>query len=136
MEQPVFRQTGQVAFAETDASGWLHFPNAFLYFERAEHAFLQQAGLLVFDRAQGGWPRVRVECEFARPLRFGDVYETVLGIERIGSSSVHWCFEIHDAAGSPAFEGRVVTVRVDARGRPQALDSAERAALSAACGGA
>ena len=33
MEVPLHRQACEVAFGDTDASGWMHFPNIFLYVE-------------------------------------------------------------------------------------------------------
>ncbi len=48
MENPVYRQAGEIAFGDTDASGWMHFPNVFRYVETAEHAFLRSRGVLGF----------------------------------------------------------------------------------------
>lgn len=129
MEAPLHRHACEVAFADTDASGWMHFPNVFRYFEEAEHAFLRSRGLLVFDRAQGGWPRVRVGCDYKRPLVTGDRIEVLLAIERIGTSSVTWNFEVLTAAGELAATGSVTTVRVDHEGRARPIDDVERAAL-------
>lgn len=129
MENPLHRHPVEVAFGDTDASGWMHFPNAFRYVEAAEHAFLKSRGVLVFDRAQGGWPRVRVACDFKKPLLCGDVIEVHLAISRIGASSVTWEFEIVNAAGDVAAIGSMTNVRVDHQGRPQEITAAERTAL-------
>ena len=37
MESPLHRYMCEVAFGDTDASGWMHFPNVFRYAEAAEH---------------------------------------------------------------------------------------------------
>lgn len=132
MEHPLYRQVGQVAFGDTDASGWMHFPNVFTYVEKAEHTFLQSLGLLVFDRAQGGWPRVKVSCDFKRPFQFGDSYEILLSISRLGTTSVTWDFEVHNATGEIAALGSMTTVRVDHLGRPIPLSDRERTALEIA----
>lgn len=129
MKPPIYRHTCEVAFGDTDASGWMHFPNVFRYFEEAEHAFLKSRGILVFDRAQGGWPRVNAACDYKRPLVTGDRIEVRLAVERIGTSSVTWNFEIVNAAGETAASGSVTTVRVNHEGKPQPLDENERAAL-------
>jgi len=129
MDAPLHRHTCEVAFGDTDASGWMHFPNIFRYFEEAEHAFLRSRGLLVFDRAQGGWPRVKVSCDYQRPLLTGDRVEVLLEIARIGTSSVTWDFEVLTAAGETAASGSVTTVRVNHQGRPQPIDETERVAL-------
>jgi acyl-CoA thioester hydrolase len=129
MHSPLHRHSMEVAFGDTDASGWMHFPNVFRYFEEAEHAFLRQNGLLVFARDQGGWPRVKVSCDYKRPLLTGDRIEVLLDISRIGNSSVSWEFAIFTALGDQAAIGSVTTVRVDHEGKPQPISDAERAVL-------
>jgi YbgC/YbaW family acyl-CoA thioester hydrolase len=129
MEAPLHRHACEVAFGDTDASGWMHFPNIFRYFEEAEHAFLKSRGILVFDRSQGGWPRVKVSCDFKRPLLTGDRIEVRLAVLRIGASSVTWDFEVLTASGDLAAFGNVTTVRVDHEGKPQLISETERAAL-------
>jgi acyl-CoA thioester hydrolase len=126
MNSPLHRHFRTVAFGDTDASGWMHFPNVFHYFEQAEHEFLRQNGLLVFARDQGGWPRVKVSCDYKRPLLTGDEIEVQLGISRVGASSVTWSFEILTKSGELASFGSVTTVRVNHEGRPQLLTEAER----------
>jgi len=130
MEAPLHRHACEVAFGDTDASGWMHFPNIFRYFEEAEHAFLKSRGLLVFHRAQGGWPRVKVSCDYKRPLVTGDRIEVQLKISRIGGSSVTWDFEIITIASETAAFGSVTTVRVDGQGKPQRISEEERALLT------
>jgi acyl-CoA thioester hydrolase len=129
MENPVHRQPGEIAFGDTDASGWMHFPNVFNYVEAAEHAFLRSRGVLVFDREEGGWPRVKVSCDYKRPFRCGDRFEVLLAISRTGASSITWDFELHNAAGETAAFGSMTTVRVDHEGRPAPISAAELAAL-------
>jgi YbgC/YbaW family acyl-CoA thioester hydrolase len=129
MEAPLHRHTCEVAFGDTDASGWMHFPNVFHYFERAEHEFLRENGLLVFARDQGGWPRVKVSCDYKRPLLTGDRIDVLLAVSRVGTSSVTWDFEVLTSSGDVAAYGSVTTVRVDHEGKPRALSDAERAAF-------
>lgn len=129
MTDPAYRHRSEIGFAETDASGWMHFPNAFLHFERAEHAFLKSKGLLVFDRAAGGWPRVHASCDYRLPLVTGERIDVLLWIARLGTSSVSWKFTITNATGETCAEGDVTTVRVDGTGKPQPLTTDERQAL-------
>jgi acyl-CoA thioester hydrolase len=130
MENPLHRQTGEIAFGDTDASGWMHFPNIFKYVEVAEHAFLRSRGILVFDREEGGWPRIKVSCEYKRPFRCGDNYEVLLAISGIGGASLSWNFEMVNAAGEIAAFGIMVNVRVDQNGRPKMISASERASLA------
>ena len=129
MENPVHRQAGEIAFGDTDASGWMHFPNIFKYVEAAEHAFLRSRGILVFDRLQGGWPRVKVSCDYKRPFQCGDGYEILLSISRIGASSVTWDFEVLNTAGETAAFGCMTNVRVDHEGIPKLISEEERGKL-------
>ena len=124
------RYACEVAFGDTDASGWMHFPNVFRYVEAAEHEFLRARGILVFDRAEGGWPRVKVSCDYKRPLLGGDRVEVLLSILRLGGSSITWNFEVLNSAGEIASFGSMTNVRVDHQGRPQLISEAERSALS------
>ncbi|RYD28114.1 MAG: acyl-CoA thioesterase [Verrucomicrobiaceae bacterium] len=129
MESPRHRQTLEVAFGDTDASGWVHFPNIFRYVELAEHTFLSSRGIIVFDRNEGGWPRVNVSADFKRPLQLGDRIEVLLGISRIGAASVTWDFEIIGSDGELAASGSMTTVRVGPDGKPKILSEDERANL-------
>jgi acyl-CoA thioesterase FadM len=129
MENPLYRHASEIAFGDTDASGWMHFPNIFNHVEAAEHALLRSRGLLVFDRDRGGWPRVKVACDYKRPLVCGERIEVQLAIAAVGASSVTWNFEVINAAGELAALGSITTVRVNHLGRPQALDADERSQL-------
>ena len=129
MQSPLHRHACEVAFGDTDASGWMHFPNIFRYFEEAEHAFLRSSGVLVFDRAQGGWPRVKVTCDYKRPLLTGERIEVLIAVSRVGHSSVTWDFEVLTSSGETAAFGSVTTVRVDHEGKTQPISDAERAVL-------
>jgi len=129
MDRPLHRHVCEVPFGDTDASGWVYFPNVFRYVEAAEHVFLCSLVVELYDFAGGGWPRARVECDYLRPLRAGDRLEVLLGLEKLGDSSLHWVFEILKA-GEPAASGRMVTVRVDADGRPRPIDEVVRRALA------
>jgi acyl-CoA thioester hydrolase len=129
---PLIRHAGEIAFGDTDASGWMYFPNVFKYVEAAEHAFLRSCGILVFDRDQGGWPRVKVSCDYKRPFLAGESYQALLEISRIGASSLEWQFQILNAAGEVAAFGSMTNVRVDHQGKPTPIHATERATLQRA----
>ncbi len=129
MENPAHRQAGEIAFGDTDASGWMHFPSIFRYVEEAEHAYLRSLGILVFDRALGGWPRVKVSCDYKRPFLTGDRFEVLLGISRLGASSITWDFEVLNSADEIAAFGSMTSVRVDHAGKPTLIPDEDRAKL-------
>ncbi len=132
MENPLFCYLTEVPFGDTDASGWMHFPNVFRYVEAAEHACLRSLGVVVFDRNAGGWPRVKVACDYKRPLLAGDSITVHLAVSRVGASAVTWEFQILNSAGEIASFGSMTNVRVDQQGRPQLLTEQERTALTPA----
>lgn len=130
MENPLHCYKSQIAFADTDASGWLHFPNIFRYVEAAEHECLTRLGLLVFAREQGGWPRVSVSCDYKKPFVNGDAVEVQLKVAEIGTTSLRWQFEVFNDAGELAAAGEITVVRVNQFGKPQVISDEEREALS------
>lgn len=130
MEGPCHVHVSQVAFGDTDCSGWIHFPKIFRHVEEAEHAFLQGKGIMIIDRDLGGWPRVHVSCDYKRPLRFPDKIEVQLGIERVGAASVNWVFEVLKDGEVHAL-GKMTTVRVGNDGKPLIIDDETRAKLGA-----
>ena len=129
MEIPVHRHVREVAFADTDASGRVHFPNVFRFVEAAEHEFLRTRGITVFDPENGGWPRVHASCDFRQPMTCGENIEIRLRISKLGQSSVHWDFELLGQSGELKAGGSLTTVRVDGKGRKQPIPPEERAAL-------
>ncbi|MCW1926196.1 acyl-CoA thioesterase [Luteolibacter arcticus] len=125
MLDPLYVHPSHVTFGDTDCSGWIHFPKIFRHVEEAEHAFLRERGIPIISREEGGWPRVHVSCDFKSPLRFDDVIEVQLGIERIGAASVNWVFEVLKVGEVCAF-GKMTTVRVDHEGKPLVIDEGTR----------
>ncbi len=129
MENACHRYSCEVAFADTDASGWAHFSKVLTYVERAEHDFLSSRGIAVFDDGQGGWPRVRVDCDYRSPLKFQDKIEVRLSLSKIGSSSVTWRFGVFKNDDTLAAEGGMVSVKVDTKGVAMELSDSEREKL-------
>lgn len=90
-----FRMTHRVAFADTDMAGIMHFAAFFRYMEATEHAFFRSLGLSVnmdVDGRRIGWPRVRVECEYRRPLRFEEEFDVHLRVREKKAKSITYDF--------------------------------------------
>ena len=78
----IYHDKLRVEFSDTDAAGIVHFANFFRYMERVEHSFWRSLGLSVQSRVGDhdvGFPRVKVECEFAAPARFEDELDVAMG---------------------------------------------------------
>ena len=86
----MFRVKRIVEFADTDMAGIAHFSAFFRWMEAAEHEFLRARGLSVVLDWEGqrlGFPRVSASCDFTRPVRFEDVLDVEVRLERLGEKS-------------------------------------------------
>lgn len=122
-----FTQQRRVEFAETDMAGIVHFANFFRWMESAEHAFLRSIGYSVHTSRNGkstGWPRIKVSCDYAKPLRFEETVEVVLSVAEVRTRSVRYTFVIRRSTdGEVAARGETVAVHAQldpAGGRLQA----------------
>lgn len=90
---PAYIYKRRIAFHETDAAGVVYFANYFRLAEEAETHALASLGSVV-TRDGYLYPRVHAEADYLAPLRFFDEVSVHANIIRIGSSSVHWKFDI------------------------------------------
>jgi YbgC/YbaW family acyl-CoA thioester hydrolase len=115
----------EVAFADTDLAGIVHFANFLRYAENTEHAFLRSIGLSVHTTEgarQQGWPRLHVACDFHRPARFGETLCVALRVQEIRTHSLtygFWIFGPSSGPTAPVASGRCAIVHVS-------LDTATR----------
>lgn len=101
----------RVAFADTDASGRVHFTAILRYVEETEHAFFASRGMEVMA-ADHGWPRVHVDCDYRAPLVFGDEADVRLVVQVVGKTSVKYTFAVK-RGNQLCAEGSMVIVRVE-----------------------
>lgn len=105
MAEP-FRTQRLVEFHDTDMVGIMHFASFFHYMESAEHEFIRSLGLSVHSQIEGqtiSFPRVAASCEFKSPARCEDVLDIEIVVERLGSKSITYAFEMKS-------EGREIAV--------------------------
>jgi YbgC/YbaW family acyl-CoA thioester hydrolase len=102
----------RVEFVDTDTAGIVHFSNYFRWMESAEVDFLHARGLSVRLGWEGqhlGFPRVSASCDYLKPIRFEDVIEIAVTIDRLGAKSITFAFEFtHN--GVPVARGKVTSV--------------------------
>ena len=115
----------RVAWVDTDAGGRIHFTAAFRWVEVAETALMRRLGLL---NGWGDYPRRKVEAEYKKVLVFGDEVEVRLRVERVGSTSITYAWEIL-SGGEVHVTGRHTVVHVDEQGAPSELPASLRAAI-------
>jgi acyl-CoA thioester hydrolase len=135
---PAFRTTRRVEFRDTDAAGLVHFSVFFNYMEQAEHEYLRHVGLSVLYCDEQGpisWPRVAASCEYTGAVKFEDLLDIELRVERLGSKSVTYGFTFTHA-GRLVATGRITAVccRLEPNGPPRSV--AVPAAIAARINGA
>ena len=119
-------ERARVAWVDTDAGGRIHFTAAFRWVEAAETALIRRLGFL--NEAWGDYPRRKVEAEYLQVLRFEDEIEIRLRVERVGTTSISYAWEI-SKDGEPYVTGRHTAVHVDEHDRASPVPDAVRAAL-------
>lgn len=123
-----FSMVHRVEFAETDLAGIMHFSNFFRWMEVTEHAFLRSLGLSVHAETEGrlvSFPRVHAECDYKRPLRYGDEVSVLLTVreKRAKTLTYDFSFRAEAGRGGEAARGSITVVAVtrDETGRMQAI---------------
>jgi len=121
-----YRTTRRVEFRDTDAAGLAHFSTFFVHMEQVEHEFLRHAGLSVLMRdaeSELSWPRVAAHCEYESAVKFEDVLDIELRVERLGAKSMTFACTFR-SAGRLVAEGRITAVccRLDAHGPPRPIE--------------
>ncbi|MBY0232788.1 MAG: acyl-CoA thioesterase [Gemmataceae bacterium] len=87
----------RVAFSETDMAGIVHFSVFFRWMEDAEHEWLRARGLsvsTVWEGEEVSFPRVAATCDYLKPARFEDEVDIEAQVERIGTKSIRWAFDV------------------------------------------
>jgi acyl-CoA thioester hydrolase len=111
MAEP-FRTARRVEFVDTDMAGIAHFSNFFRWMESAEVEFLRSLGLSValpWEGQELGFPRVSASCDYLAPVRFEDVLEVAVRLEKIGRTSLTFAFEL-TRGGEAVARGRMSSV--------------------------
>ena len=96
----------RVEWSDTDAAGHYHFSSVLRWAEAAEAVLLRRLGL---GDLFGSIPRVHFEADYLERLWFGDAVHVELRVERVGSSSLHYGFDVRGPNG-PAARGRMSVV--------------------------
>ena len=103
----------RIEWPDTDASGMYHNTAAFRFIEVAETALLDRLGFV--HEIYGRHPRAHIEADFLAPLRFRDLVDIELMVDRVGRTSIHYRFEMR-CRGEVAVRGRMVAVLMDRPG--------------------
>jgi len=110
----------KVRFGDIDHAGIAYYPNLYHYFHIAfEEYFEEFVGVpypKVLDEEKIGFPTVKVETEFLRPIRYGDTLMIGITVPRLGESSADILFTAtRSGDGTPCIVSRQTVVAVDMR---------------------
>jgi acyl-CoA thioester hydrolase len=109
----------RVRYAETDAMGYLHHAQYFVYFEQGRTELLRQNGVRYRDMEERGLFYVvgRLECRYRAPARYDDVLSLTTTTEDISPLLVKHAYRVHRGDTLIA-EAKSTLVAVGRDGRP------------------
>jgi acyl-CoA thioester hydrolase len=112
----------RVRYAETDAMGYLHHAQYFVYFEQGRTELLRQCGVRYRDMEARGifYVVARLECRFRAPVRYDDVVTLTTSTERLTPVRVEHGYRL-TREGVLLTEGRSTLVSVGRDGKPLAV---------------
>jgi acyl-CoA thioesterase FadM len=96
---------------DTDAAGIYHWTTIGRFAEAAEAALFRALGIP--EATIAVVPRVSVQFEFRRPLRFGDEAWVELSVAAVGRASLCYALAVTDVDGRPVADGQIVCCLLD-----------------------
>ncbi|HEX8495382.1 MAG TPA: acyl-CoA thioesterase [Pyrinomonadaceae bacterium] len=101
----------RLRWADTDATGRLHFPRIFEIIEEAESELLRSINWPVnIKKSQYDFPRVHIDCSFYRMLMHDLPFRVRLSTGKLGRTSIRYDFQVFDAENELAIEGSMTVV--------------------------
>lgn len=121
----------RVRYAETDAMGYLHHAQYFVYFEIGRTELLRQSGLCYADMEKLGMYYVvaKLECRFRAPARYDEVLTLTTRTQRLTRVRVDHAYEL-TRAGTTLADASSTLALVGPDGRPMGLPEDMYAVLS------
>ena len=123
--QPIFTHRLEVRFADCDPLDHANNAMYLTYLEQARFAHWRSLWGFGTRQQLHGIPGVilaRVEIDYRRPARYGDVLEIRIGLAGIGRTSFTYEYEIVDDAGNVVTTAKSVMVMYDyAAAKPVAV---------------
>ncbi len=112
-----YRTPLHVRFGDLDPAGIVYYPRYGHFCHVAMEEFFRDVVGIDYPtllREHGlGFPTVRIETDYRRPLRYGDDLEIEVTVTRVGTTAVEWRYRfLHRGDDRPAAESRLVTVCV------------------------
>ena len=108
----------KIRFDDVDGAGIVYYPQFFHLCHKAFEDFFDDAASVSYPQLindfHRGFPTVAISSEFTAPLRYGDIALVQLAIERIGTSSATFRYEIRRKQDSRlCFTAQITKVLMD-----------------------
>ena len=115
----------RVRYAECDAMGYLHHAKYWEYFEEVRTDLLRSNGFLYRDLEKAGTFFVvyKASCKYLTPIRYDDVVEVTVRVERISRTRVDHSYEIR-REGELMCQASTTLACVGMDGRPKLMPDA------------
>jgi acyl-CoA thioester hydrolase len=137
VEKKPFIWQSRVRFGDTDASGRIFYVSLLNHFDAAEAEFLRSlgCGYRQIQSDKTAFPRVRVECDYLSALRYDDLMDIAVTVDRVGRASFTLAFDV-SVEGRQAARGKVTVVSMNRESQkaislPEKLADALKAAEQA-----
>jgi acyl-CoA thioester hydrolase len=140
---PVFSHQLEVRFRDCDAMGHVNNAVYLTYLEEARFHHWRASGIATqalnsAPASDAGVPDdvpgvilARVEIDYRRPAKYGDLLRIDIGVAAIGRTSFTYEYEILDASNAVIATARTVIVRFDyAAGKPVPISEELKEALT------
>jgi acyl-CoA thioester hydrolase len=123
----------EVRFRDCDPMGHVNNAVYLTYLEQARFAHWKSLWGMGTPRMPPGMPGIilaRVECDYKRPAKYGDVLDVRLTVVELGRSSFHYEYNIVDDQGRTVLAAKTVQVMYDYKAeRPVPIPDEIRALL-------
>ena len=131
MQAPVVF-TRKVRYSDTDAQGHVFNVHYFRYFDDAINDYMERAQGAPGPSAECEIVLAHAECDFRSSAYLGDVLDTRVRVERIGTTSLTFLLEVVElTSGRQVVEGKEIYVSVDPESmQPIPVPESLRAAIA------
>ncbi|AFA40695.1 putative thioesterase [Pyrobaculum oguniense TE7] len=107
----------ELRYADTDQMGLIYFARHLVYADEAVGKFLKACGVDVLALEKQGVyiAVVHSEIDFKKPLRYGEICEVDINLDKIGNTSMSFNFSIY-GNGELKSQGKIVYVFINKLG--------------------
>lgn len=123
MKNKIFSFQYTISLSDSDVSGLIYFPKIFDVSVHVLEAFFASRGLPLAECFQEGilMPIIHASASFYLPLRFGDLVQIDLLIDRLGTSSLSLQYEFLNSRQELCATTNITHVTVDKNNQAESI---------------